>query len=68
MEDLEKYKTSRFLYILEAAFEYFISLLVGGAYLAKVTSAIGISDSITGVLNSFVSLGFCFQLFAIFLA
>lgn len=68
MEDLEKYKTSRFLYVLEAAFEYFISLLVGGAYLAKVTSAIGISDSITGVLNSFVSLGFCFQLFAIFLA
>lgn len=62
------YKTSRFLYILEAAFEYFISLLMVGAYLAKVTTAIGISDSLTGILTSFVSLGCTFQLFAIFLA
>lgn len=62
------YKTSRFLYILEAAFEYFISLLVAGAYLAKVTSAIGISDSVTGILSSFVSLGCGFQMIAVFLA
>lgn len=62
------YKTSRFMYILEAAFEYFISLLVSGAYLAKITSAIGISDTLTGILTSFVSLGCGFQLVAIFLA
>lgn len=62
------YKTSRFLYILEAAFEYFIALLVAGAYLAKVTSAIGISDSVTGILSSFVSLGCGFQMIAVFLA
>lgn len=60
------YKTSRLLYIAEAALEYFISLLVTGAYLAKVTSTIGISDSLTGILTSFVSLGCGFQLFAIF--
>ena len=36
-ENKDIYKTSRFLYILEAAFEYFISLLVTGAYLAKIT-------------------------------
>lgn len=62
------YKASRFLYILEAAFEYFISILVGGAYLAKVTSAIGASDSLTGILTSFVSLGCGFQMVAIFIA
>ncbi|MBE5751058.1 MAG: MFS transporter [Clostridiales bacterium] len=62
------YKASRFLYILEAAFEYFISILVGGAYLAKVTSAIGVSDSLTGILTAFVSLGCGFQMVAIFIA
>lgn len=62
------YKASRFLYILEAAFEYFISILVAGAYLAKVTSAIGVSDSLTGILTSFVSLGCGFQIVAIFIA
>ena len=62
------YKASRFLYILEATFEYFISILVTGAYLAKVTSAIGVSDSLTGILTSFVSLGCGFQMVAIFIA
>ena len=68
MEDLEKYKTSRFLYILEAAFEYFISIAVGTIYLAKITSYIGISDSLTGILSAFVSLGCSFQIIAVFLA
>ena len=62
------YRTSRFLYIIEAALEYFISLLVTGAYLAKITEAIGISDALTGILTSFVSLGCGFQIIAIFLA
>lgn len=61
------YKTSRLLYIIEAGLEYFISLLVAGAYLAKVTSVIGISDGVTGILSSFVSLGCGFQLVAVFL-
>ena len=64
----DAYKTSRFLYILEAALEYFISLLLTGAYLAKITSAIGMSDTLTGILTSFVSLGCGFQMIAIFLA
>lgn len=68
MEDLERYKTSRFLYIFEAAFEYFISIAVGSIYLTKITSYIGISDSLTGVLSAFVSLGCGFQIIAIFLA
>jgi len=64
----DEYKLSRVFYIIEAALEYFISILVAGAYLAKVTSAIGMSDSLTGILTSFVSLGCGFQLIAIFLA
>lgn len=64
----EKYKTSRILYILEATLEYFVSLLVTGAYLAKITSSLGMSDSLTGILTSFVSLGCGFQIIAIFLA
>ena len=64
----DPYKFSRLMYILEAAFEYFISLLVIGAYIAKVATAIGLSDSATGILTSFVSLGLGFQCIAIFLA
>ena len=64
----DPYKFSRLMYILEAAFEYFISLLVIGAYIAKVATAIGLSDSVTGILTSFVSLGLGFQCVAIFLA
>ena len=63
----DKYKFSRFMYILEAAFEYFISIIVAGAYLAKITSELGISDSVTGILSSIVSLACGMQIFAIFL-
>ena len=62
------YKTSRVLYIIEAALEYFIALMMIGAYLAKLTEAIGISDAVTGILSAFVSLGFGFQVVALFLA
>ncbi len=62
------YKSSRILYIIEATLEYFISLLVAGAYLAKVTTSIGLPDSLTAILSSFVSLGCGFQLVAIFIS
>ena len=64
----DPYRFSRLMYILEAAFEYFISLLMIGAYIAKVSTSIGLSDSATGILTSFVSLGLGFQCVAIFLA
>lgn len=66
--DQDRYRTSRILYILEAALEYFISILVTGTYLAKITSSIGMNDTLTGILTSFVSLGCGFQMIAIFLA
>ncbi len=61
----DEYAFSRLLYIIEAAVEYFISILVTGAYLAKVTEAIGMPDSVTGILTSFVSLGCGFQIVAL---
>ena len=62
------YRKSRLFYIIEAAVEYFLSTFVAGAYLAKMTSAIGIKDSLTGIITAFVSLGFGFQIFALLLA
>lgn len=61
----DKNAVSRLCYIIEAALEYFISLMVTGAYLARITGALGFSDSLTGILSSFVSLGCVFQLGAI---
>ncbi len=72
MESTEKvkdvFKTSRIMYTLEAAFEYFISILISGAYLAKLTTTIGISDSMTAVLSTITSLASSFQLISIFIA
>ena len=61
-------KRGQFLYIIEAMLEYFISLIIADAYIAKVTAAIGMSPGLTGILTSFMSLGFLFQVFALFLA
>lgn len=60
------YRVSRGMYVAEAALEYFISLLVTGAFIAKLTANLGFSDSLTAVLTSFVALGCSFQLFAVF--
>ena len=51
-DDKSRYKTSRLLYIIEAALEYFISIAVGTVYLAKLATHIGISDWLTGILTS----------------
>ena len=62
-----KIRRSRFFYIIEAALEYFISILVAGSYLATLTAELGISDGLTGVISSFISLGCLFQLLSVFL-
>ena len=64
----DPYKTSRVLYIIEAALEYFIAILVGDTYLAKIAMTIGINTAGIGILTAFVSLGHAFQIFAIFLS
>lgn len=58
-------KRSRILYIFEAMFEYLISILVSGSFLATITKQLGLSDSLTGILSSIVSLGCLFQLISL---
>ena len=60
------YKRSRRAYTLECAFEYFVALLVGNSFLAKLLGSIGMSDALIGIISSFISLSFIFQLFSIF--
>ncbi len=69
MELLETkpYVLSRKLYVAEAAFEYLVSILVSGAFLARITTELGFSDSLTGVLSAIVSLGCIFQLSSVFI-
>ena len=61
------YKRSRMAYIVQAAVEYFITLCMTDAFLASLLSHVGMSDSLIGVISSFISLAFLFQLLSIFL-
>ena len=58
-------KRSRLMYIFEAALEYLVSILVTGSFLATITKEIGVSDSLTGILSSVISLGCLFQLLSL---
>ncbi|MBQ8393003.1 MAG: MFS transporter [Clostridia bacterium] len=62
------YKTSRIMYIIEAGLEYLISILFADAFLATLTASLGMSDSLTGIISSFISLGCVFQLIAMFIS
>ena len=64
--DSSDYKRSRRAYSLECAFEYFVSLLVTDAFLASLLSSIGLDDAAIGIITSFVSVAFIFQLFSVF--
>lgn len=64
--DSAAYRRSRWAYTLECAFEYFVALLVGDAFLANLLSYMGIEDAVIGVISSLVSLAFLFQLAAVF--
>ena len=60
------YKRSRGAYCMECAFEYFVALLVQDAFLAKLLTDIGLPDWLIGIVSSFISLAFLFQLFSVF--
>ena len=53
------------LYVIYAAVEYLVYILVNGSFLATLTTELGMSDSLTGILSSFVSLGCVFQLISV---
>ena len=58
-------KRSRIMYIIQADLEYLINILVTGAFLASLTSELGMSDSLTGIISSFASLGCLFQMISV---
>ena len=62
-----QYKCSRGAYMAQCTVEYFITLLVTDAFLAKLLTHIGISDYLVGIISSFISMAFVIQLAAIFL-
>lgn len=64
-ENSASLQRSQKLYIIEAALEYLISILVTGSFLATLTRELGFSDSLTGILSSVISLGCLFQLLSI---
>ena len=55
---------SRRAYIAEALLEYLVSLLVTGTFLSALLKQIGVSDALTGIISSFISLACCVQLFS----
>ena len=64
----KEYKRSRAMYMVQCTFEYFISILIADAFLAKLLTNIGISDSLTGIIASFMSIAFLFQLLSMSVA
>ena len=66
--DSKEYKLSRKAYIAQCTFEYFITLLVADAYLAKLLSYIGLGDSAIGIITSLSTFGYLFMLPSVFIA
>ncbi|MBQ8526445.1 MAG: MFS transporter [Clostridia bacterium] len=64
----KEYKRGRTGYIMQSAFDYFISIMITDAFLAKLLTSIGISDALAGIIASFISFAFLFQLLSIALA
>ena len=64
----DPYARSRLMYIIEAMFENFITVVASGAYLAKLTTSIGISDGLTAILATITSLSSIFQIISISVA
>ena len=62
----KEYKRSRKAYAMECTFEYFVSLLVTEAFLAKVLTSIGMSDALIGVVSTLIALSYLFQFFSVF--
>ena len=60
------YKRSRTAYKWECTFEYFVALLVGDAFLAKLLTSLGFTDAEAGIVSSLITLAFLFQLLAVF--
>ena len=65
--DTKEYKISRGAYVAEAAIEYFISIMVTGAYLTNLLNNIGFSTAAQTVISSLVTMTFSVELFSVLL-
>lgn len=62
MSDNVKKSNHKLFYTIEAAIEYFISILVSGAFLTNMLNAIGVSDAVSGIITSLTVFTQCFQI------
>lgn len=62
-----EYKRSRVAYMSQCTIEYFVSIIVADAFLATLLTHIGVSDAVIGVVSSFITMAFLFQLLSVFL-
>ena len=60
------YRTSRISYIIEAALEYFIAMLISDSFLATLLTRTGVSDASAGIVTQLASLAFTMQLVSVF--
>jgi len=60
----ENIKRSKGATIIQALLEYTISILVTGAFLAAILKQVGVSDAVTGIVSSFISLACVAQFFS----
>ena len=60
------YARSRFAYIGECTFEYFIALLVADPFLTKLLLYMGLDDATVSVIQSLIYVAFLFQLCSLF--
>lgn len=63
--NLKSNAKDRLCYILEETFNYLITILLSGSYLAKVTSTLGFSDGLTAILSTINTLGCSMQLLSV---
>ena len=62
------YVRSRKYYIVQCSVFYFVTLLMSDAFLAKLLSYMGMSDSLVGIASTFISLSMIAQLSSFFTA
>lgn len=60
------YAKNRIAYIIEAAVEYFISLLITDTFITNLLTQNGVSDASTGIIIQLASFAFTAQLFSLF--
>lgn len=63
--DEKSLQKSQMYYVIEAALEYLVALTVSGSFLATLTKQLGMSDALTGIISSVISLGCLFQMFSL---